>query len=344
MKTRQWILKREPVGGMSIADFECREIDLDAASLAEGQVLVRHQAFLCTPAMRGWMSSSRSRYTPAINPGDPVIALSGSVVVASRNSGFPVGTRLCCVGAWQEHQVLDPALCEGTRIADDLSVIDAIGALSVNMKTAYFGVTRVGQVKPGETLVVSGAAGSTGSAAMQIGRILGARTIGIAGGRAKCDWLLAECGADAVIDYRSENVRARFAELCPKGIDVFFDNVGGDLLQAAVDHIAKFGRIALCGQIAGYDSAAPEPGVRNIMQLVYGSVRMQGFLMHDYIAEWPQAVDDLTRWLREGRIRHREDVREGFENVPSIYSALFHGENQGTLIAMIDPAARNRGT
>jgi NADPH-dependent curcumin reductase CurA len=343
MKTRQWILKREPEGGMSSADFECREIGLDPDAMTDGQVLVRHQAFLCTPAMRGWMSSTRSKFTPAIRPGDPVIAFAGSVVVASRNPDFPVGTRMTCFGAWQEHQIVDPRLCEGTRVADDLTLIEAVGVLSMNMKTAYFGVTRVGQLQAGETLVVSGAAGSTGSAAMQIGKILGARTIGIAGGKAKCDWLLAECGADAVIDYRTENVRARFAELCPSGINVFYDNVGGDLLQAAVDHIAKYGRIVLCGQIADYDSGQPEQGVRNIMQLVYGGVRMQGFLMHDFIPEWPQAMADLSQWLREGRIHHREDVREGFENVPTIYSALFHGGNQGTLIAMLDPAAQRRG-
>ncbi len=339
MKSRQWLLKREPQGEMSAEDFTCREIELDPASLKDGELLVRHLAFLCTPAMRGWMSSNRSKFTPAINPGDPIIAFAGSVVEASRHPDFPVGARITCFGAWQERQIINPALCEGRLVADDTTLIEAVGVLSMNMMTGYFGLTRVGQPKVGDTLVVSGAAGSTGSAVMQIGKLLGCRTIGIAGGKAKCDWLRDTCKADAVIDYKSENVSARLAELCPNGVDIFYDNVGGDILQAVVDNIAKFGRIILCGQIAGYDSTAPSPGPKNMMQLVYGSVKMQGFLMHDYMADWPEAIATLSGWLREGRIHHREDIREGFENIPDIYAALFHGDNNGTLIAVTDRAA-----
>jgi NADPH-dependent curcumin reductase CurA len=172
--------------------------------------------------------------------------------------------------------------------------------------------------------------------AAQIGKIKGCRVIGVAGRAEKCDWLTKECGLDAAVDYKSEHVYERLAALCPAGIDIFYDNVGGDVLQAAVDNMARHGRIVLCGQIAGYNDDRPVEGPRNMMRIIYGSVTMQGFLMGDYANEVNNALDELRAWVKGGRISHREDIRRGFEKIPESFSALFDGTNHGTLLACLD--------
>jgi NADPH-dependent curcumin reductase CurA len=205
--------------------------------------------------------------------------------------------------------------------------------------TAYFGLLDVGQPKAGETVVVSGAAGATGSMAAQIAKIKECRVVGIAGGEEKCKWLNDNCGVDAVIDYRRENVEARLGELCPDGIDVFFDNVGGDILEAAIEHIADFGRIVLCGQISVYNDAEPAPGPKNLMHLVARRVRMQGFIVMDYLDRLDEAMTDLMTWLGEGKLAWREDIQEGFENIPSTLLRLYDGRNQGKqLLKLADPS------
>jgi NADPH-dependent curcumin reductase CurA len=211
-----------------------------------------------------------------------------------------------------------------------------MGAYGLNARTAYFGLFKVGRPKPGEALVVSGAAGSTGSVAAQIGKIMGCRVIGIAGGPDKCHWLTQVCGLDAAIDYRQGRVQERLAELCPDGIDIFYDNVGGDILQAAVENMARFGRIVLCGQIANYTKGGPAPGPSNMMRIIYGGITMQGFLQSHYADEAAAAIAQLRQWVAAGKIAHREDVRTGFMNIPEIFATLFAGRNQGTLLAVPD--------
>lgn len=339
MKSRQWLLARRPTAEITPDHFEMVERDIGEPDTGKGEILVKHQILVCAPAMRGWMQADRPRFVPGIDPGDPIMALGGAKVVKSANPAFPEGSRIRCVGAWQEYQVLDPKGAGCELIEDDLSLADAIGIYSTNALTAYFGLLKVGEPKQGETLVVSGAAGSTGSVVVQIGKIKGLRVIGIAGGAEKCGWVLDDYGADAVIDYKKENVAERLAALCPDGIDIFFDNVGGDILQAAVDNIAQYGRIVLCGQISGYDADRPAPGPRDMMQLVYGSIRMQGFLLYDYFRDFDQGRTDLRNWVDSGLIKHREDIRPGFENLPETYAALFNGENRGSLLALLDEEA-----
>ena len=339
MKTRQWLLANRPTAELGRDNFRMVERDIGEPDLDRGQILVKHQIFVCAPAMRGWMQADRPSFVPGIDPGDPVIAMGGAKVIKSKNPAFPEGARIFCVGAWQEYQVIDPAASQCRVIEDDLSLADELGIYSLNALTAYFGLLKVGEPKAGETLVVSGAAGSTGSIVVQIGKILGMRVIGIAGGAEKCGWVMNDYGADAVVDYKSENVAKRLAELCPNRINVFFDNVGGDILQAVVDKIAQYGRIVLCGQISGYDSERPAPGPKDMMQLVYGSVRMQGFLLQDYASEIEKGRADLRNWIDSGRIKHREDIRPGFEKLPETYAALFHGDNRGSLLALLDEEA-----
>lgn len=337
MKNRTWHLRNVPVGGLSSDDFDLVTHDLPETSLPPGMVLVRNRLFLCTPAQRGWMGSDGSGHIPSIKPGEPVVAYAGGTIEQSNNPDFPVGTDVRYFGFWSERQIVDPTRKDFERIEAGLSLFEGVAVYTLNMITAYAGLVYVGQPKPNETLVVSGAAGSTGSAAIQIGKSLGMRTIGIAGGAEKCALVKEVYRADAVIDYKAQNTSQRLAELCPGGIDVFYDNVGGAMLQAATDNMARYGRIVLCGQIAGYDSDSPAPGPRDMMPLVYGSVRMQGFVSTDYLDRYGEIRAQLQRWVESGELRHREDVRQGFDQLPDIYASLFSGDNRGTLVAVIDP-------
>lgn len=340
---REWILARRPSGEATVEDFEYRESAVpDGSDLQPGQILVRHSVFLHAPTMRNWMDAPGNNYYPSVDLGTPMLATSAGDVIASADDRFPVGTRVTTIGFWQDYSVIDATVMPVRPVSDDLTLIDAMGPVGMNALTAYMGMIEVGRPKAGDTLVVSGAAGSTGSVAGQIGSILGCRVIGIAGSAAKCAYLTDELGFDAAIDYRSENVEQRMAELAPDGIDVFFDNVGGAILQAAVENIAKFGRIVLCGQISGYDGSTPIPGPSNMMRLIYGSVRMQGFLLGDYEAKIPAAREQLWEWVTSGRMTHREDLRSGFENLPETFKDLSRGANDGTLLVITDEEAARR--
>ncbi|MEQ8497354.1 MAG: NADP-dependent oxidoreductase [Gammaproteobacteria bacterium] len=336
---RQWLLRARPQGHLRLEDFEYREQPAATAPLAEGEVRIRNVVFLCAPTMRNWMDPPGNSFYPSVPLGAPVMAPAVGRVVASNNPEFAVGDRVSSISSWQDFAtVAATELRKPTKLPDGVSFIDALGRFGLNPLTAYFGLLEVGQPQAGETLVVSGAAGSTGSTVCQIGKIKGLTVVGIAGGRDKCAWLTGECGIDAAIDYKHENVEARLAELCPTGVDVFFDNVGGDILQAAVNNMAPKGRIVLCGQISSYDADQQPEGPRNMMRLIYGSIRMQGFLCGNYAAEFPRAVADLKAWHDAGKIVYREDLHVGFDQLPDAFMTLFRGANQGTLLVAIDEA------
>jgi NADPH-dependent curcumin reductase CurA len=213
-----------------------------------------------------------------------------------------------------------------------------MGVLGLTGLTAYFGLLDVGRPKAGETVVVSGAAGATGSVVGQIARIQGCRTIGIAGGADKCAWLTHEARFDAAIDYKSEDVGARLRELCPNGIDIFFDNVGGDILDHALARLAMRGRVILCGAIATYDDDKLRPGPKHYLNLLLKRGRMEGFLVFDYLSRAPEAVMQLSQWLQEGKLVHRVDVEHGLEKAPSALRRLFTGANAGKqLVKIADP-------
>ncbi len=213
-----------------------------------------------------------------------------------------------------------------------------LSVLGVTGLTAYFGLFDVGQAQEGETLVVSGAAGAVGSVAGQIGKIIGCRVVGIAGGPEKCAWLTDELGFDAWIDYKSQDVSARLRETCPDGIDVFFDNVGGDILDAALAQISLHARVVLCGAISQYDTAEFAPGPRNIVNLIPQRGRMEGFIVLDYRDRFLDAILQLGQWVQEGRIRYAEDIVDGLENAPTAFRKLFTGENTGKLIVKVADA------
>lgn len=333
---RQWRLARRPSGNAVPKDFEYVETDYTMASPGDGEIVVNNRAFLCAPTIRNWMDPPGNSLYPSIDLGQVIMGPASGVVVASGHPAFSRGDRVATISSWQDYAVIRPEQSMTRVLPDGHDFIEAVGVFGLNSLTGYFGIREIGAIQPGDQVLVSGAAGSAGSVAAQVARLGGCRVAGIAGGAEKCRWLLQDCGLDEVIDYKSEDVRARIGELFPDGINVFFDNVGGDILQAAVDNMAEFGRIVLCGQIASYnDNAAPE-GPRNMMRLVYGGIRMQGFLVGHFAEQFDEALRDLTEWERGGQLAHREDVRSGFASIPSAFNSLFDGSNTGTLIVDMD--------
>ncbi|MAV75875.1 MAG: NADP-dependent oxidoreductase [Actinobacteria bacterium TMED172] len=335
MNNQQWLMIERPNGMVSEQHFTLTETKTPL--LREGEVLIKTLMLSFDPAMRGWMDDKPS-YLPPVAINEPMRASGIGQVVESNDDALPVGTLVQGILGWQEYSIAGPnslfppsALPSGTPPNIALSVL---GATSL---TAYFGLLKIGDPQPGETVLISGAAGATGSAAAQIAKLKGARVIGIAGGKDKCDWLLGT-GIDAVIDYKSENIRARLSETCPDGIHVFFDNVGGDTLEAAIEHAADFARFVLCGSISNYNDDSPKPGPNNMFSLIAKRIRMQGFIMFDYMAEVDSAMADLVQWLTEGKLLWREDIKEGFDNIPKTFIRLFEGKNQGKqLLKLADP-------
>jgi NADPH-dependent curcumin reductase len=332
-RNRQWLLAARPVGMVGPANFELREVD--APEPGPGEILVRNLYLSFDPAMRGWMED-RPSYIPPVGIGEVMRCGAVAQVIESRDASFPVGSFVSGLFGWQEYALAGPG--RATPIPPGTPLTWPLGVLGITGLTAYFGMLDIGKPSAGETVVVSGAAGATGSVAAQIARIRGARAIGIAGGAEKCTWLREQARLDAAIDYKSEDVGARLSALCPNGIDVFFDNVGGEILEAVLDRIALRARIVLCGGISGYNEKEPPPGPRNLMNLVRLRGRMEGLIVIDYAPRFAEGVAQLAAWVRAGEIAHREDIQHGIENAPRTFLRLFSGENLGKQLLQVgDP-------
>jgi hypothetical protein len=320
---RQWRLRARPVGMVKESDFELVEEPLPKPG--PGQALVRNLYLAFEPAMRGWMED-RPSYIPPVGLGEVMRGMTVGEVVESDLAGIAPGDLVSAMGGWQEWFAGAAGL---QKVPPGTDPTLALSVLGITGLTAYFGMLDLGKPRAGETVLVSGAAGATGSVAGQIAKIAGSRTIGIAGGAEKCAWLVGEAGFDSAIDYRREDVARRLAELAPSGVHVFFDNVGGAMLEAALGQVAERARIVLCGAISGYNLEEPAPGPRNLMNLVIRRGRMEGFIVIDYAARFGEARQELARWVAEGRIAHRVDVQKGFENAPHAFQRLFRGDNLG---------------
>jgi NADPH-dependent curcumin reductase CurA len=329
---RQWRLASRPTGAVQDENFAWAETSIPTPG--EGEVLVRNLYLSLDPTQRGWMA--HDTYLPAVRIGEVMRSFAGGRVEQSRHPDFAPGDLVTGVLGWQDYAVA-PGRGGLTKVPPGVPIPTAMSALGLTGLTAYFGLLDVGRPKPGETVVVSGAAGATGSIVGQIAKLEGCRAIGIAGGKDKCDWLLHEAKLDAAIDYKSESVRDRLAALCPNGIDIYFDNVGGELLDIALARIAMRGRIVLCGAIAGYESAEPPPGPKNYMALVIRRARMEGFLVLDYLSRAPEAIAKLSGWLASGALVDRVDIQHGLEHAPKTLRRLFSGQNHGKqLLAIAD--------
>jgi NADPH-dependent curcumin reductase CurA len=324
---RQWILRERPTGMVGPEHFELVETPIPEPGA--GEVLLKTHYLGFDPAMRGWLIDEPS-YLPPVGIGEVMRAASVSEVVKSNNPDLPTGTLVQGMAGWQEYALAGPGdLIPPQALPEGVTPEMALSVLGMTSLTAYFGLLDIGQPREGDTVLVSGAAGATGSVVVQIAKLKGCRVIGIAGGAEKCQWLRDACGADEVIDYKSEDIAARLAELCHLGINVFFDNVGGETLEAAIGEMADFGRISLCGGISGYNDEAPSPGPKNLMILVQRRIRMQGFIVIDYMDRFAEAYAELGQWLAGGKLQWRVDVQEGFENVPATLQRLFSGANTG---------------
>jgi NADPH-dependent curcumin reductase len=330
MKNRQWLLARRPAGAIQDGDFNFVETDLPTPG--EGQVLVRNLMLSCDPTQRGWIAFDT--YLPAVKIGEVVRSLGAGRIESSNNPGFAVGDIVSGLVGWQDYVVMNPN-GQLNKMPPGAPLELAMSALGMTGLTAYFGLLDVGRPVASETVVVSGAAGATGSVVGQIAKIKGCRAIGIAGGPEKCRWLTDEAGFDAAIDYKAENVLARLKELCPNGIDIFFDNVGGAILDAALARLAMRGRIVLCGGIANYNATEPPLGPKNYMNLIVQRGRMEGFLVLDYLSRAAEAVVALAGWVQSGKLKHKVDVQHGLENAPATLRRLFEGRNEGKQLLRI---------
>jgi NADPH-dependent curcumin reductase CurA len=320
--------------GPAPTDHELWRITRDPApQLQDGEVQLKLSHVSVDPAMRGWITNKRS-YIEPVQPGEIMRAFGVGEVVASKAEGFAPGDWVtgftglanACVLPSKFIRKIDISLAEPK---------DYLSGLGMTGYTAYFGITDIGQPKTGETVVISAAAGAVGSIACQVARNLGARVIGIAGGPEKCAWLRDELKIDGVIDYKNESIANGLERETPDGIDVYYDNVGGEVLDEVLARINRRARLVICGAISQYGDMLNMTGPSNYMALITHSARMQGFTMRDYMRRVPEAFKQLLQWKHEGKLTYRDHVLEGLENFPQAFEMLFRGENTGKLLIKV---------
>jgi NADPH-dependent curcumin reductase CurA len=328
---RQWRLAARPEGLIKDSDFEWAEEPVRA--LADGEVLVRNIYLSLDPANRGWIREGPS-YVEPVAIGDVMRGLTIGVVEESRNDRFAAGDIVSGTVGWQDYAISDGS---DQRVIDPgpLPMTAFLGLFGMVGLTAYFGLLDVGRPKAGETLVVSGAAGAVGSIAGQIGKIVGCRVVGIAGSDAKCAWLTDDLGFDAAINYKTENVARKLHKHCPDGIDVIFETVGGEILDAELLWINNYARVAVCGLISGYNSSERQPGPSAFPMVLIRRARVEGFIVIDYLNRTGEAIAKLSEWYAEGRLKYKVDVYDGLETAPENINRLFDGSHDGKLIIKV---------
>ncbi|MGE0621565.1 MAG: NADP-dependent oxidoreductase [Pseudomonadales bacterium] len=326
---RQFLLAARPHGMVKESDFEYREVPIPEAG--EGEVLVRTDLISLDPSMRGQMEN-RADYVAPLEIGNLMRAGAVGHVVESRNADYPVGCLVSGSFGMQDFAISDGRRIPMRRFDGDVTPEEALGILGGTGMTAYFGLLDVGKPRAGDTVVISGAAGATGSVAGQIAKIHGCTVVGIAGSEDKCRWLTDELGFDAAIDYKREDVAGALDTHCPNGIDLYFDNVGGEILDLCLARIRDGARVVLCGGISRYNATGELMGPKNYFNLVFRRARMEGFIVLDYAKRFPEAASQMRAWMREGRLKQRVTVVEGFEELPRTLIRLFEGYNTGKLM------------
>ena len=302
---------------------------------ADGEALVKVRYLSIDPTIRTWMDDVPS-YLPPIQIGEVIRSGGVGEVIESRTDAYQPGQLLFGMTGWQDYVIADEGEKSMQVLPDGVPPGIAIGILGVTGMTAYFGIIDVGQVAEGDVVVVSGAAGATGSAAGQIAKIKGAKkVVGIAGGAEKCAYIVDELGFDEAIDYKNDNVAARLREACPDGIDLYFDNVGGSILNDCLANLALRGRVVLCGAISTYNDDGPPTGPSNYLTLLVRRGRMEGFIILDYLDRFPGAQMEMAGWIAEGKIKSSEHIVEGLEKAPDALNLLFTGGNTGKVIVAL---------
>jgi len=338
MTNRRVLLRSRPIGEPKPTDFEI--VDVPVPSPGDGELLCRTIYLSLDPYMRGRMNDVKS-YTASVELGQPMVGGTVSEVVQSRHPGFAPGDVVLGYGGWQTHHVARAGATPGPfgplkldpRVAP---ISTALGVLGMPGMTAYVGLLDLGQPKAGETVVVSAAAGAVGSIVGQLAKIRGCRAVGVAGSQAKCDYVVKELGLDACVSYRAPDLFAVLKDACPQGIDVYFDNVGGDVLKTVLRLVNPFARIPLCGLISQYNATELPPGP-NMGAVLVNRVTIRGFIVSDHVDRMLPFLADMAGWLREGRVKYREDVVEGLEQAPRAFIGLLRGENLGKMLVKVGP-------
>lgn len=333
-ENRKFKLIARPEGLVKRSDFEFATEPVGEPG--PGEALVKVQYISLDPAMRGWMNDTKS-YIPPVGLGEVMRAGGIGQVIASNDPSLAIGDTVTGMTGIQTFAIANANWL--TRVDPQLASLPRyLGALGMPGMTAYFGLLSVCEPKEGETVVVSGAAGAVGSVVGQIAKIKGCHTVGIAGGPEKCRYLTDELGFDAAIDYKADDVRKALGEHCSDGVDVYFDNVGGEILDLVLEQLARNARISICGAISQYNNTGPIAGPSNYLSLLVNHGRMEGFVVSDYAAQFPEAFKELAVWIGEGQIKAREHIVEGIETFPETFLKLFSGENFGKLIIKVADA------
>lgn len=332
-RNRQIVLAARPVGMIKETDFTRREVPIPVPG--DGEFLVRNIYLSLDPTIRGWMNAADT-YLPAIKIGEVMRGGGAGVVIESRNPHYAVGDYVFGMIGWQDYVVgRGDGPVPMMVIPKGVPLTAALSIFGITGMTAYFGMLDIGQPRPGETVVVSGAAGATGSVAGQIAKLKQCRVVGLAGSDDKCSWLTNDLGIDACINYKTENVTVRLKHTCPAGIDVYFDNVGGAILDSVLTLINRRARVVLCGAISMYNAVELPPGPRHYVQLIIQRARMEGFIVTDYLPRFGEAVVQLSQWLADGKLKYTVDVVDGLENATTAINRLFTGANTGKLLVKI---------
>ena len=328
---KQLILNKRPKGMPDSDTWSLREAPIP--EIENGELLIQNHYISLDPAMRGWMNDSKS-YIEPVALGNVMRAGTIGKVIKSKNNKFNIGQTVTGWGGVQQYTISNG---ENLYQVDDSQVpmTKFLGVLGMPGMTAYFGILEVGKIQSGDVVVVSGGAGAVGSVVGQIAKIKGCYVVGIAGGKEKCDYITNLLGFDAAIDYKSQNVFEAVKETCPKGIDVYFDNVGGEILEAALSRLRKKARIVICGAISQYNNIDDMKGPRNYMSLLVNRATMQGMVVMDYADRYPEAMQEMAGWMQQGNLKSKETIFEGIENFQETFKRLFTGDKLGKLILKV---------
>ena len=325
------LLASRPVGLPKNENWKIETVE--AGQPAEGEFLAEVLYISLDPAMRGWVNEGKS-YVDAVGIGEVMRAGGVARVIESSNPGFAVGDYVAGSSGVQKYWISNGR--DVRKVDPELAPLPKyLGVLGMPGMTAYFGLLEVGELKAGDTVLVSGAAGAVGAIVGQIAKIKGCRVVGIAGGEDKCSYLTGELGFDAAIDYKSEPLYPAVKRQCPEGIDVYFDNVGGETLDVALAHLRLNARVVICGAISQYNRTTPMKGPQNYLSLLINRAKMEGFIVFDFAADYAKAASDMSRWIDEGSLQAREHIVEGLETFPETLLMLFDGRNQGKLIIKV---------
>jgi NADPH-dependent curcumin reductase CurA len=338
---RRFLLESRPVGRIEPSNFQIVEGEVPSAGPNEAVARVLYLSL--DPTNRVWMSDIE-QYMPPVALGEVMRGAGLAEIVESNNPAYQVGDIVTGLTGWQDYAVTDgKGLGAWTPLPKGLPVplTAMLGALGITGLTAYFGLLDVGKPQPGETVVVSAAAGATGSVVGQIAKIHGCRAVGIAGGREKCEWIVHELGFDAAVDYKQPGWKERLAAACPNGADVNFENVGGEIMETVISHLNLGGRVVLCGMISGYNDGEPMRGPYD--RILMKRLRVQGFIVIDYVDRFAEGAMQLAQWMMEGKLKHRETIVDGLENAPVAINRLFDGGNIGKLIIKVADAKQAVG-